>query len=304
MIKRKKEVFSVVGILGLVGVFLILTMTDAYSTYTSGNGFLFIDEQKNTNAALEPIGIVKSQGIYRSVVVLRKDAKKVDFSEIKCREQVNRDMVQIAVLGRYPLDAGVKNFSINSNLIEDIGYQWGRPVPTGVMNLFKQYASEFKTWVDNPNHSISKLPETVKFGNLTNGTCLFYMPFKNGGSVGPVEYTGVDEKALIIEKDGKIWIMPYKCGNGPAEVLVPCVPTEETYSTSPEKLYIPFDPPNFGTYTNVSNIPPPTTNTPAPTTNTPAPTTNTPTHTPVPEPSTLITLLIGLIIFTGLRRRQ
>ncbi len=308
MKNQKIAVFSAIGILvvvvGLVVSFLMLTITDVQSKYTSGEGFLYIDEQENAHTIV-PIGIVESQGTYRAVAVLGKDAKKIDFSEVDCREKVLQDMVQIAVLGRYPLDAGVEKFSRNSALIKDIGQQWGRPVPEDVMSLFKQYAFEFKTWVDNPDQLMPELPESVKFGNLTAGTFLFYMPFKHGGSVGPVEYTGKDEKTLLVTKEGRVWMIPYKCGNGPAEVLQPCEPILTTNNTSTDIITQQSD--NEETYTTAIKTSSNDTNSSSSSiTKIKRISERTPTSAPVPvpEPATWITLLSGLFLFAVLLRRR
>ena len=37
-----------------------------------------------------------------------------------------------------------------------------------------------------------------------------------------MEYTGKMEPALFVTDDHHKWILPYTCGNGPAEIILPC----------------------------------------------------------------------------------
>lgn len=241
-----------------VVLFTIMGTAETKELFTNGPGYLPLEigsDAMNDKDTPPPVGTIVVNNTVQPVTILTRSDKKVDFSKTNCVKEIKRAFIKIPELGRYPLDAELTNLSRNTGLVEDFGKQWGRPVPETVLDLFRSYIPDFYDWAASPERNGSQLPDktefgrfNVSFGFLTPNTFLFFLPFKNGGSLGPVEYTGANEPALIISHDRRQWLLPYRCGNGPAEVILPCdfiksidmTPTEEN-APSKEVLSMPVN---------------------------------------------------------------
>ncbi|MFK5953460.1 MAG: PEP-CTERM sorting domain-containing protein [Desulfobacterium sp.] len=226
---------SITTLCFVVLLFYMMETGESRELYTNGSGYVLLKNKSNaTNSQANdvraiPIGTVTIDSKAHPVAMLSRIDKKVNFSKTKCLKDIQRKFVQIDVLGSYPLDAGLDMLNKNPDLLENFGKQWGRPIPDTVLDLFRAFIPDFKKWATAP---ASKRPEPpnnvifgkheVSFGTLSQNTYLYFLPFKHGGSLGPVKYTGKMEPALFVNYDRHRWILPYSCGNGPAEIILPC----------------------------------------------------------------------------------
>lgn len=247
--KSKPYIFIGLSIIILCLAVLLFSMMETGESkelYTNGSGYVLLKDASNTNqnqtndVRAMPIGTVIIDDEVQPVAMLSRTDKKVNFSKIKCIKDIRRKFVKINTLGSYPLDAGLDMLKKNPNLLEDFGKQWGRPVPDTVLHLFRKFIPDFAIWATASPSEKSKLSDNavdgnfkVSFGMLSENTYLYFFPFKHGGSLGPVEYTGKMEPALFVTHDRHRWILPYSCGNGPAEIILPC---DQTFGavTSPK----------------------------------------------------------------------
>ncbi len=236
--KLKSYFFIGLSIIILCLVVLLFSMMEngeSKEIYTNGAGYALLSDESNArptktfDVKTMPIGTVFIDNKVQAVAMLSRKDKKVNFSKIKCLKDIRRKFVQIHTLGSYPLDAGLNMLKNNLDMLEDFGKQWGRPVPDTVMDLFRKFIPPFTIWAIAPTSQKSELSNMavsgkfkVSFGMLSENTYLYFLPFKHGGSLGPVEYTGKMEPALFVTDDHHKWILPYTCGNGPAEIILPC----------------------------------------------------------------------------------
>ena len=236
--KLKSYLFIGLSIIILCLVVLLFSMMEngeSKEIYTNGAGYALLSDESNASPTKTldvktmPIGTVFIDNKVQAVAMLSRKDKKVNFSKIKCLKDIRRKFVQIHTLGSYPLDAGLNMLKNNLDMLEDFGKQWGRPVPDTVMDLFRKFIPAFTIWATAPGSQKSERSNIavsgkfrVSFGMLSQNTYLYFFPFKHGGSLGPVEYTGKMEPALFITGDRHKWILPYTCGNGPAEIILPC----------------------------------------------------------------------------------
>ena len=236
--KSKPYIFIGLSIIILCLIVLLFSMMETGESkelYTNGAGYVLLPDSPNTSPTktgdvkIMPIGTVVMDNKVQPVAMLSRKDKKVNFSKIKCLKDIRRKFVQIHTLGSYPLDAGLNMLKKNPDMLEDFGKQWGRPVPDTVLDLFRKFIPAFTIWATAPASQKSELSNMavsgkfkVSFGMLSQNTYLYFFPFKHGGSLGPVEYTGKMEPALFVTHDRHKWILPYTCGNGPAEIILPC----------------------------------------------------------------------------------